>query len=975
MVFDTTHIHQTQLLLTSGEQVSALDRLSNFSFFVPNFLFWLSIFYVGLSIGQQLLRRYSPMFRDLPEEKQRTAMMHIFELFLVTFIIGPQIYFGHTVTEKGLFDPDVVTDVGEPPQWLDRTRDFQFFSGFAVMPLVCGYITSLLYASPRVYLALHHLIVLFLYAAGTLNMTHCTGPDLHVLSVGYWLMYHISTEQLSFAPLILNRFNFNARLVETAFLVSWTFQIVQRAVVHSIFIWIYVTRFAQRRVKLYWDYFWLTVLPPCMLVLLLSQIFVIRVHYSLWRRYRSKRLKQKSTEEELKPACIVDQDDGDMNSNASPSPCDSSDDRRSGPLEVELNTDTESIMSPASPKMQNEYKNSNDSASDPTIIEMSSMNPQSNRASPRGENTIAGKENGAAPAPSTVGVGEGRGERTHRAPRLNTGELTLKIMLFIVPLITVPLAVELIPSACEVADIQSQNVAIIGTGASGLAAAYSLVRNDAYTVDMFESRPVFGGSCQSSYHPDIPGQPMELGVQAFGPEVPLFQAVLGAIGHRSFSNPYYDIDTSSVVRNLTADSPVFTMDDARTTTNFYRPPKVGARLNSTGFEDTAEKVAKMTARLSDMLNRARMLWTKKQLWQTTVGEMVEQDGTFTKEFTRELLSSYLSFLYSSQVEQSGVPVAMLSTVVSMIQMPFTFGWNRHPEDGCSGYMNKFYQSVLDGAVNPLDIHFNTDVTRVEKRDDGTVRVHYNGTSKVYDAVVMTGTYRNWASMLKKGTSKIADEIFSNVKYSETVAMPVNTSVFTEPYSDGCWNGVAYRTHVFRDTHPLEQNLPDNITGAVQTYPPLMAREGSLKCLSKPPQIGSFYWGSGEHGLLDNITSHVADNHAVPGATGYLPDSCGSDPNVKQCKKWLQPTHDSAYFRAGLNLHKLQGRDNIWFAGADTVWNMHEHALASGFVIAHQMGAGFPFDSNVEARRSFYGQYLWQHYGVDRYEITPPLSEQ
>jgi|688.fasta_scaffold65886_5 predicted NAD/FAD-binding protein len=53
-----------------------------------------------------------------------------------------------------------------------------------------------------------------------------------------------------------------------------------------------------------------------------------------------------------------------------------------------------------------------------------------------------------------------------------------------------------------------------------------------------------------------------------------------------------------------------------------------------------------------------------------------------------------------------------------------------------------------------------------------------------------------------------------------------------------------------------------------------------------------------------------------------------------------------------HLHNLQGKNNTWYCGMSAVYGYIEFALISGFVIAKQLGAKYPFAHNNLARSNF-----------------------
>ena len=62
--------------------------------------------------------------------------------------------------------------------------------------------------------------------------------------------------------------------------------------------------------------------------------------------------------------------------------------------------------------------------------------------------------------------------------------------------------------------------------------------------------------------------------------------------------------------------------------------------------------------------------------------------------------------------------------------------------------------------------------------------------------------------------------------------------------------------------------------------------------------------------------------------------------------------DTEWFTALVNLHKLQGRDGVWFAGNELTINSHEMAMVTGMVVADALGAPYPYSHARSAKRNF-----------------------
>ncbi|KAG8832475.1 hypothetical protein FRC17_001296 [Serendipita sp. 399] len=72
------------------------------------------------------------------------------------------------------------------------------------------------------------------------------------------------------------------------------------------------------------------------------------------------------------------------------------------------------------------------------------------------------------------------------------------------------------------------------------------------------------------------------------------------------------------------------------------------------------------------------------------------------------------------------------------------------------------------------------------------------------------------------------------------------------------------------------------------------------------------------------------------------------------KWWKQQSHRWQHYGGTVpwKMMWINGQNHTHYCGAWTILNMHEIAIASGFAVAYQLGAKYPFKENDEARRMF-----------------------
>ena len=68
-------------------------------------------------------------------------------------------------------------------------------------------------------------------------------------------------------------------------------------------------------------------------------------------------------------------------------------------------------------------------------------------------------------------------------------------------------------------------------------------------------------------------------------------------------------------------------------------------------------------------------------------------------------------------------------------------------------------------------------------------------------------------------------------------------------------------------------------------------------------------------------------------------------------EYEHPVFTTAALEAQKQLHRIQGRDHTWYAGAWTGYGFHEDGMRSGVEVAQALGATLPWDvGQVHASR-------------------------
>ncbi|HQU05169.1 MAG TPA: FAD-dependent oxidoreductase [Acidocella sp.] len=96
-----------------------------------------------------------------------------------------------------------------------------------------------------------------------------------------------------------------------------------------------------------------------------------------------------------------------------------------------------------------------------------------------------------------------------------------------------------------------------------------------------------------------------------------------------------------------------------------------------------------------------------------------------------------------------------------------------------------------------------------------------------------------------------------------------------------------------------------------------------------------YWMNLLQGMQTRLPLLVSLNPVIP-----------IDPaKVLMRKTYRHPQFNAAAMQAQEDLHEIQGRDRLWFAGAWTCWGFHEDGIASAVRIANALGVQAPWQTS------------------------------
>lgn len=425
-----------------------------------------------------------------------------------------------------------------------------------------------------------------------------------------------------------------------------------------------------------------------------------------------------------------------------------------------------------------------------------------------------------------------------------------------------------------------RHVAVIGSGISGLSAAYTLSAHA--RVTLFESDDRIGGHADTT---------------TVGTEAGELSIDTGFIVHNDRTYP--------TLLRMFEDLGVRTQPSEMSLSVRADGAHSGAGLEYAGarglpglFGDLRNifrfSYLRMLTEIPRFHRRARRLLGENSRTsgaEETLGDFLAR-GRFSDYFVEHFITPLVSTVWScNPADAHRYPVRYLLTFLNHHGMLRVFGsprW-RTVVGGSREYVRRIVETLTDrgGSVLP-----STPVTRVTQSDDGVHIEDVHGTVHHVDAVIIATHPHSSLGMLGEPTPA-QQEILSAIPYSDNLMqLHTDTDLLPEtPSVRGSWN------HLKRDSGPV-----------VVTY--------DMTRLMRLP---------------------------APGGTRYLvtlnaPDLVRPD-TVIHSREYSHPIYTPRSVAASRRSHELD-TDRVFFAGAWQGWGFHEDGARSGTDAAHRALGAF-----------------------------------
>lgn len=501
--------------------------------------------------------------------------------------------------------------------------------------------------------------------------------------------------------------------------------------------------------------------------------------------------------------------------------------------------------------------------------------------------------------------------------------------------------VEIIPFNASVVEVRCKNIAVVGSGVTGLGTVWSLARSDAeFKVDLFEANSRLGGNAYSEM---INGVAIDFGFTAM-------------LKFHNLEALFEELDVE-VSQHSSGESLVLEYPNGSFS--------VFGNTISTHLPDSVHKIsfAEESGRLTKLKLKDQFSLSEAYLMQTTLGQYTLEHNfseAFRNVYLPACMQSYIAIAMNSLEVPIGVFFWFEDAAAGCLQasrIPY-----RAVKNGCSEYVNKLHD--IFNANPRVNVHLSTRVEAAQHTAEGVdllVRGPKGPQWKHYDQVVFTNHRDQALNILTDPRSSPlpAQRLYRTALGSNDSVVPVTyqnylSFVHTDGPSaerrlrgyqdrEGCWDIERYSFHCRLDaergiSEPLEYSemlLSNNVEYPFTTC---------VKNLT---------------GLFRMGVKDVAPDDLMPPPETIL----FTDPQ-------RHPAHDVSFFASARAMHAIQGVHNMWFGGGSYVINLHEPCLVNGFVIAEALGAPFPFEDHSGGRATFVRLRNFIRYGLQY--VLPPV---
>uniref|UniRef100_A0A2C9K765 Amine oxidase domain-containing protein n=1 Tax=Biomphalaria glabrata TaxID=6526 RepID=A0A2C9K765_BIOGL len=253
-----------------------------------------------------------------------------------------------------------------------------------------------------------------------------------------------------------------------------------------------------------------------------------------------------------------------------------------------------------------------------------------------------------------------------------------------------------------------------------------------------------------------------------------------------------------------------------------------------------------------------------------------------------------------------------------------------PEMFAFPYLRDMYEKIVSGVTAAF--HRERQVSMVTRRQGKVYAVDDSGKEEVFDEIIFACDAESVLKVLKSPTY-LERKALGNVRYYNDVTITHEDDEYMTKH------------------YELIKNLDQYFIRTDSSDPSKL--EMSFNLSNYQPHLKSSGRNIYQTIFLDDSTKDI-----------WTIDEIKKD-KIRFTRWWRQFSHTWRHFAFTVPVMRfLQGKNNTWYAGSYTLINTHEIAVISGLAAAHRIGADYPFAKDELARKQF-EQYLLMIHGKPR----------
>lgn len=450
---------------------------------------------------------------------------------------------------------------------------------------------------------------------------------------------------------------------------------------------------------------------------------------------------------------------------------------------------------------------------------------------------------------------------------------------------------------------ERKNILIVGAGAAGTAAAYSLSKHpEKFNVEVWEKRSVPGGvACSSNVKGDVF---VNYGVQG---GTPSYRNTLLMMKE-------YNFEPSPVHMMIS-----FGKEKTHWTNYAKSPLTEKLKDEIKRFEEVLKKI-----------NRFEFFYIFIPMW-----KVLKWNG-FSEDFANEMVFPLTALFFGTGNRTPYVSAAIMARVfldedLRLFDYDSELLLSQSPEMFAFPKLEQMYSTI----ISKTGVKFcpNRGVASVKRYCTYVTVTDEDGKVQTFDEILFACDAETALKVLKDPTF-FEKKALGNVRYYNDMILTHEDDEYMNKYYEVDKDKDQY----FVRTDP---NDPAKI-------------EMSFNLSNYQPQLKK-----SDRNIYQTI--YLDDNLREK---FWTVDEVKKD-KILLKSWWRQFSHSWTHFAFTVPLMRyLQGRKNTWFCGAYTLINTHEIAMISGFAAAHRLGAPYPFDHDALAAKQF-DQYLLTIHGKPR----------